>query len=148
MISPGAYVQPVTQGIAFVCGAEQAAVAAQVGQIQLLNPSGSSADLILQALTPSIASTGNLTLRRYDTPLATPSSPLNMFLGGAAPVGQFYRQTNAVSLGIQLALIRFSTPTIILPFVFVIPPGAGLLVEAVTVNVAIQATFSWLEVPR
>lgn len=139
----------VRQGKGFHGGAQQAAVAAEYGHVQLINPAGSSKRVVVVGALWSVAGNGVLRFREYDTALTTDTGQArNLLRGGGAATAQVRTASNAAELGTLAWAIRTTTGAIgITPSGWYLELGAGqgVLFNHDTVNIALQAMFTWLE---
>jgi hypothetical protein len=128
--------------------ANVAAVAAQNSIAQLLAPNLQTPLSQTLGIWVSLATAGDVIVASYDTALATLDGAGNPTVPPLANHSQTVVRhgTNAALLGTQLK--RVSLPAgqslnIIIPFEFAINLAHGLIVEAVTVNVAMICSFLW-----
>lgn len=144
------WLSEIRAGRAAIGGAYQAAVAAQLSHIQLLNPVGSGKQILMRYLIVSALNAQALNIRRYDTALTTDSgSQANLLLGGAVPLGQVRTQTNAAALGTSLGsfYLPASTPVPLAPdWIAELSPGQGILFAGTVVNLDLAVTYFWREV--
>ncbi|HZQ92914.1 MAG TPA: hypothetical protein VFA60_14060 [Terriglobales bacterium] len=129
--------------------ANVAAVAAQNSEAQLQNPTGSGKQAFLRELWVSLATAGDVVLTSFATQLGTDDGAgVALHFGGGAAKSHVRHTTNAGIQGTQFG--RFSLPAgqavnVLKDWDVALDPNSGLLVAAVTVNVAMIASFVWSE---
>ena len=134
-------------GRLFVGGDFAAAVAAQFGHVQLLNPVASGKTAILIACVSDNNAALNWGFCRYDTALVTNSAQVaNAKLGGAAPSCQVRTATDAGALGTRLTsrLPTLNTDCL-MGGICLLAAGQGVLVRSQNVNLAVYGQFWWIE---
>jgi len=129
-----------------------AAVAGQYSMVQLLNPAASGKNLVVTSgrFIGATTELNGMMLRSHATALSTSFTPINKFIGGAAPVGQVWYQQAAAHVGTGVCAfyctanveIKFSDA---LDFPLVIQPGAGLVVAHNVPNSGMGLAVSWFE---
>ena len=135
----------------------QAAVAGQVGKVQLFNPAASGIRIRLRALEPMalLGISINTNIRRHDVALTTFApfaGPENLLGGGAAAVGEIRNETAAGQVGSPFWLIlsagstRKDYPALQLPWGHDLLPGQGILANS-SPGGFILLGFQWAEVP-
>lgn len=129
-----------------------AAVVAQKGHLQLLNPTGSGKLMLLEAVLLMPGTAGAVKGGHHDTALTTASTDKSFrdsrFSGG--PAGIPGAQTDAGSLittedSLFIADPGVSTPLI--PLDIVLSPGHGYAFRNATSNDDFNGTLFWLEEP-
>jgi hypothetical protein len=127
----------------------QAAVAAANGMVQLWLPLGSGVSLFVIDCMASLGTAGDIVVCSYNTALATLAmAGVSTALGSPAGSGQVRTGSNAGILGTQMQ--RLSLPAnqsmqVVRPWELVLPQNQGVLIAAVTVNVALTVTYRWTE---
>lgn len=131
--------------------ADQAAVAGNRSNTQILNPAGSGVTLYVWRIICQTDVEQRIVIARHDTALTNESTVKgNKVLGGGAPAAALYYNSDAAALGTILAAVRIAAaqpfPVYLSESVpIVVPAGAGLLVRTSAANVRLETTFEWWE---
>ncbi|MFH1931045.1 MAG: hypothetical protein ABIN18_05590 [Pseudomonadota bacterium] len=139
-------------GQAFTGGTMVLGVAAQQTHIQLWNPVASGKIGILEQIHVWVQVATSLLFRTYNIALAAEGTyvEINKYIGGAAPGLMVKMISSGPAIGNTFTrifipanvfhTISFSKP-------FIIPEGQSLVVACQTLDVDLEATFEWNEVP-
>lgn len=142
-------------------GVEVAALAANRSMIQLLNPAKSNTDVFLKRIWFSRSSAGAINIRtRNATLLTLATSSASLFrqegTSQIAPIAQI-RTAQSAAVGGNIATYELEADIMeLITFEvgdgqefdgFLLQPGRGFLVAPDADNIAIRATFHWLERP-
>lgn len=134
-------------GQAFMSAGGSAAVAAQYGRVQLMNPAGSLVRLVLKSYSVAMTSAGAIACGFYSTPLATNSATKSKLSGGAAGVAQYRSETGGAQVVSPSDYVLIPANTTVLRSMqepVVILPGAGFAMEG-QINTQLNAAFEWIE---
>jgi len=137
-------------GLAFTGVSNVAAVAAAVSESQLLPPSGAVMAASPIGVWVSLATAGDILVTSFATPLATSDGlGQSVYLGSPAGVSTIRHGTNATPQGTLIK--RMSLPAavgtqVLWPYELAVPHGQGLVIAAVTVNVAMIVSWNFVEV--
>ena len=136
-------------GIAFIRGGGQTAVAAKNSHLQILNPAASGVTCLLDRIMFGLATGGQANLRIHSTALSTlQGGGSNKSVGGAAGQVDVYADSNAGLLGTAIGAFYVGSNDFIdikLTRPFQLGEGEGLVIAASTVNVTMLGTFEWRE---
>ena len=129
----------------------QAALAGQYSQVQLWNPAGSGANIIVESFSISSLSATSVNCSITNSALTTSIAGLSKLSGGSAGIAN-RRSQNTASLPLNFALntIGVTMPAngyIITNFKepMVLLPGYGFTLQTATVNTDVMANFEWYE---
>lgn len=141
----------IRRGRAFCNSTQVAAVAATYGHIQLFNPAASGVLIIVRAIITSFTSAQKSFVGIHNTALTTAvNNGVNLLNGGAAGLGAVRTQTNATQLGnlIARAIVPANDAyTYALDWFMELDAGEGCIATLDNQNVAMDATFFWIELP-
>jgi hypothetical protein len=144
------WLSELRSGRAFGGRIYQTAVAAQLSRVQLLNPVGSAITVIARLLALGTSAAQGVNIAHYNTALTTlEATSRNLLSGGAAPVAELRRETNAVSAGSQFfsGNLQLSiTLQIQGEWLTELGAGEGMICEGATLNDDLLAAFLWMEV--
>lgn len=145
------FLRHVRAGRAFVGGATQAAVAAQVQAILLRNPAASGKTLLVAAVNGSQSVAGVLLMSQAADSLLAGNVGINLLSGGAASAAIVASQPNAGGQPI-LAFRRQVAAAVVTDFntgivaLWEVPAGRMVQVSPGVVNVGVDAQYLWAEV--
>ncbi len=139
----------VKAGQAFNLGVLQAAVAAALGQIQLLNPVASGKTVLVRSLILEADVNSPVDIAEYDTALVTDAGAgRNLLRGGAAAVAHVRQQTSAALVGTvayNSSILASSPFRPVDNWFYILAPGNGLVAQGEAANIAVRAYFQWAE---
>lgn len=140
----------VDTGGAFENGQTVVALAANVSQIQLLNPVASGITVLVDSFSASLSLAGEIAWGRLDTALAVlTAEQSNKKIGAANKVAQVRIANNPIRQGSVLARRRLAaniTTTKGFKYPIELTPGIGFIIETVAVNVTLSSELDWREV--
>jgi hypothetical protein len=140
----------IRAGRAFNRGVVVVAGAAQIAEVQLLNPVASGKQAMIYSAMFSSNVNDQPQLRRYDTALATlVGNGVNLLAGGAASVCEIRTAIPAATDGSQLLILQTlaSSPQALSPvWIAELSPGQGYLITGSTAVDGICAVWWWNEV--
>lgn len=153
VISSSSFLEELLRGRAFIGGGVQSGLAANFSHIQLFNPVGSGLTVIVTSITASQGNGIDINVAVNTAALSTNITEVgNQLAGGAAPVATLNSQNNATQLGTVISREPQSGATNIINVVkgnlFALEPGNGVLINPVNQNSSLEASYSWLELPR
>jgi hypothetical protein len=160
-VSPGSGVVSIVDGgkartlanAAFLSTVVIGGVAAEYSHLQLLNPTGSGKNVILEQLwvATSVASM-QVIMTAYSIALSTmTNAAVSKKIGGAAGVAELRRQNGGTQLtsGLQKLIQAPLAASTLLAFPLrepiVLAPGSGVIVQGTSVNVDLQAIWEHWE---
>lgn len=136
-------------GNAMMGFAQSGALAANVSQVQLMNPAASGKSLYVDSLTVDETGSSNdaYTVALFNTALATNVATVsNKNSGGAAPVGQIRTSNNATPQGTLIYnLFGGTSTTLTFKPPIKLSQGQGVVVAGGTVNRTVNASYQWRE---
>jgi len=145
------WLSEIRTGRAFTRGTGLAAVAANNGHVQLLNPAASGVNLIVRGIKFAVNVLGEIRVARYDTALGTlVGNGLSLLAGGTAALAEIRTATNVGALGTLMRQIPAlaSTSVELSPEWWIeLGPGEGVVGIDMTVNDTVYGNFDWIEVP-
>lgn len=144
------WLSEVRAGRGFILGTGNGPTAAAFSETQLFNPAGSGVQCIVRATLISPSSSSGVTLRRFDTALATIiGQGVNLLAGAAAGKAAVRIASPAAQDGALVAAVdlsALSTTNIFPEWGYELSPGQGVLVVPDIVNVGIKVVYIWREV--
>src|SRR5712691_2483728 len=136
-------------GKCFAKGIVNPGAAAAFTYIQLLNPAGSTVQILCRAAIVSVQVADIPLLRRFDTALAgLVGQGTNLLFGGAAGQGAVRQETNAADQGTTLFQedLQANLPFTAAPeWVCELSPGQGLIFRSNALNIQMASAFYWME---
>lgn len=144
------WLSEVRAGRAFILGGTQPAVAASFSEVQLFNPVGSGVQVLIRALTTTVNVATGVSLREFNTGLATlVSAGRNLLQGGAVSVAELRRAAPAAQDGTLAAGFDVDaniSRDISQEWLYELGAGEGVLLAHDTVNAQLKAIFMWREI--
>lgn len=141
-------------GNEFIGGTRLAPVAANFPHVQLFNPAASGIILIVKRIIASHTVTATIiNLLFYNTPFAAVSGTVrNKLSGGVAPTAEMRTENLAARVGSMTWQVRLPIETfteILLPSEppIVLNAGEGIHVYPDAVNLDLNVSYSWKEIP-
>lgn len=122
-------------------------VAAQVGQIQLLNPDSSGVQLSADFAVVSRTTAGLVSVREHDIALATniPAFFSDRRIVGS-PAATLNRESNAATFGTGVASFELgAADATVIPLGVVLAEGQGVSIACGSTNVTLTVAYYWSE---